>query len=251
MDCITRQESANARRDEVLRGKGLRVDDPAEKKILVRPLEAGPLVADIAPSIKLGPTQEVTDYAAGIKRRKLEVRMAAKRVSQEDARVAHDANLEAIAAQTAREQHTAIKARRLMVAAAHPLNSDGTDPTLGEWQGDVFVSDILNRPTLLEGPANLYQELEIIELSEVEVRTHPSHKRLVYCGGFVGCLDCGRVGSTHSGPTKGISSMFCSGKFVQSNRHRQGTPGQDKKPGWGRPAQKLLRGKHPYPDGER
>ena len=63
VDCIARQESADAWRDEVLRDRGLRVEDPAEKKILVRPLEAGPLVVDLTPSVKLGPTQEVTDYA--------------------------------------------------------------------------------------------------------------------------------------------------------------------------------------------
>jgi hypothetical protein len=103
---------------------------------------------------------------------------------------------------------------------------------------------------------NPYADLEIIGAGDVELDTHPSHQRLVYCGGFVGCLDCGRAGSTHTASSKGIRLETCSQEYSQNMRKGEewDNKGLTKKNGWRRPAEKLMRGTKPWgkklPNGE-
>ena len=79
---------------------------------------------------------------------------------------------------------------------------------------------------------NPYYDLDIIDAGDVDIETHPSHKQLVFCGCYVGCMDCGMVGSTYTGQSKGIRTEECSSGYIQTKRK-------------GEPLVERPKGKHP------
>ena len=96
IECLRLTNTRDVWTQEVLAEQGAWTDDPTERALRVHPLEAGPQGrVELEDREKLGPVCEVTDYAAGSKRRKQEVKMKSKLVTQDDNKVMEIANLEA------------------------------------------------------------------------------------------------------------------------------------------------------------
>ena len=248
--------------------------------MVLHPLEKGPQ-GEVEPEMrdKLGPICEVTDYAAGIKRRRREIRRKSNLVRQEDKLIMQAANADATRSETEiGEEELRRKARLLTLAANNPdsaasssvncprdrfpkirrpFERAATAGLIRKWAGGE-IGDVGQFEPAELASINEYCGLDIIDAGDVEVTTHPSHKLLVYCGGYVGCLHCGRVGSTHTGQSKAIRTEDCSTPYIQKfkkGERRTARLGGKHGAGSLRPAQKLLQGTLPHstkswPNGE-